>query len=156
MARPATPLGRLCPIGGMLTIGAFSAVLLGSAPRSVVAQMANGCDTPSDPSVAIEAHVGQPVTIALAANATTGYLWLLAQPPDPAVLQVQQAEYRAAAPAGSASGAPIVGRGGISCWTFLAVGPGETTAGFEYRRPFALDQPPGDSAGFDVVVDPSP
>ncbi len=137
-----------------LTAGVLCLALPGAtAQRTAMAQLSNDCESASDPTVPIEARVGQPVTIALAANVTTGYLWLLAQPPDPTVVQVQQAEYRAPSPTTSPSGAPIVGQGGLSCWTFLAVGQGETTAGFEYRRPFALDEPPANSASFDLVVD---
>jgi len=142
------------PIWRTLALAVTSVALLAAtAQRTAVAQMANACDSPSDPAVPIEVQIGQSLSIALAANATTGYLWLLSQPPDPAVVQVQQAEYHAAALASSAGGSPIVGQGGISCWTFLAMGPGETTAGFEYRRPFALDQPAAGSASFAIIVD---
>ncbi|HEY7294136.1 MAG TPA: protease inhibitor I42 family protein [Dehalococcoidia bacterium] len=138
-------LGRVC---AFTVVCVLLALVARPAPRLVVAQMANGCDSPTDPSVPIEVRAGQAVTIALAGNATTGYSWLLAQPPDPAVLQVWQAMYIA-----PSDNPTVLGQGGISCWMFWAAGSGETMAGFEYRRPFELDQAPANVASFYVIVD---
>jgi inhibitor of cysteine peptidase len=141
---------RFAAAGALAAISCLSA-LVAPAARMVVAQGVAGCDVASDPGAIIQAQPGQPVVVAVPANRTTGYSWYLAQPPDPAVLQVAEAVYLPPAPANP----PVAGQGGVSCWTFLAVGPGDTVAVFEYRRPFELSQPPANSLSFEVAVAPA-
>jgi inhibitor of cysteine peptidase len=135
----------------VLAAGAIALVcgMLGESSRAVAQSLCDGAI--SDPSQPIEVSVGQPVVIQLAANATTGYEWLLSLPPDPTVAQTVSAQYVAPQP----SNPPIAGQGGEQCWVFLAVGAGDTTIGFDYRRPFELFAPPAQSVSFSVTVDPA-
>lgn len=110
------------------------------------------CDgTLTDPTQTIEVTTGQPIVIQIAANATTGYEWLLSQPPDPGVAQTVSSQYIAPQP----TDPPTVGQGGEQCWVFLGVGAGDTSVSFDYRRPFELDAPPAQSVAFAIAVDPA-
>jgi predicted secreted protein len=134
----------------VLAIATVCALTAPTPLRSALAQPSGSCDTASDPSVALEVSVGRPVVIAMDANRTTGYSWYMSQPPDPSVVQLFDATYQTPPP----SSPP--GRGSLECWSFLAFGAGTTEVSFDYRRPFALDQPPANSLTYTIVVDPAP
>jgi|GEM_PF-6172056 len=141
-------VGLAAVVALLAVVGTFA--LAGARATNVaMAQSSTGCSGAVDISQPIETTVGRPITIALPANATTGYEWFLSQPPDPSVAQVVSAVYIAPTPANP----PVAGQGGVSCWTFVAVGPGQTEADFAYRRPFQLDETPPQTASVQIIVD---
>lgn len=142
--------GWLIAAGAALALAAAWTIVSGE-PLPAVAHA--GCDgaTITDPSQPIEATVGSLIALQQPANATTGYGWLMSGPPDPTIAQLASSTYLVPAQ----TNPPVVGRGGVQCWEFLAVGEGTTSATFDYRRPFALSDPNYQSVTFTLVVDPA-
>lgn len=77
---------------------------------------------------AVTVTAGKPFTLQLRANHTTPYRWALTAAPDPAVARLDGSAYRS-----DRAGRGVAGIGGVECWTFDAVAPGETLIGFENR-----------------------
>lgn len=105
-----------------------------------------GMLTVSDPDVVIQVDAPQQFVIVLESNPTTGYSWEMAEAPDADEVQFVGKEY-------VSGGAGRPGAGGVECWTFEAVGPGETAIGMIYHRPF--DPPetaPARTASFTIDV----
>ncbi|HZQ39058.1 MAG TPA: protease inhibitor I42 family protein [Dehalococcoidia bacterium] len=80
------------------------------------------------PAPTLTVVAGKPFTLQLRANHTTPYRWALTLPPDPAVVRFAGSEYRS-----DRAGKRLAGVGGVECWTFAAVAPGETLIGLENR-----------------------
>ena len=93
----------------------------------------------------LEIGKGEPLTITLDANPTTGFEWQLAAPLDAKVMKLIGHDFRP-------SDTSRVGSGGTDVWTFKAIGTGSTTITLEYRRPWEKDVPPAGRKTFPVVV----
>lgn len=100
----------------------------------------------SDPSQPIQVTTGQPFTIVLDSNRTTGYQWQLAKPLDASILQQVDNVYEAPQ-------TNLAGAGGKELWTFKAVGKGKTTIDFQYVRPWEKNTPGTTSTSFEIVVE---
>ncbi|MCL6649106.1 MAG: protease inhibitor I42 family protein [Chloroflexi bacterium] len=98
-----------------------------------------------DPAQPIAVQAGQQFTLALAANATTGYSWQLVSPPDPSVVVLVTSRYEPPA-------TPRPGAGGRQLLTFQAVGPGRVSLTLAYQRPWEQGVPPARTAQFQVTV----
>ena len=93
----------------------------------------------------VDVVIGDRFSIELPSNGTTGYAWEPTPMDGPVVRQV---DHRYRVPDTTA-----VGAGGYERFTYEALVSGDTTLGFEYRRPTDPDStPPADSARFDVQV----
>ena len=89
------------------------------------------------------------LTVALAANPSTGYTWEVSGAADPAVLeQVGEPVYEA-----SPTDTMVVGSGGTMTFEFRAVGAGTTTLELAYLRPWEEGVEPVDTVTIDVTVD---
>jgi inhibitor of cysteine peptidase len=77
----------------------------------------------------IDATVGQPFSVSLESNPTTGYRWELAQPLDESILQLVQNTYQRSGPA-------MPGAGGTEVWTFEPLCQGASMIALRYRRPW--------------------
>ena len=77
--------------------------------------------------------VGQPATIELGENPSTGYRWAI-DPQTSSNLSILRIEDRGFSP--SADGKPRVGAPGVHRWSVLATGPGRASVRFVYRRPW--------------------
>lgn len=95
----------------------------------------------------ITAKVGEPFSISLDSNATTGYQWRLSSPLDAAVIKLEGSVYQY-----PQSDHKIVGAGGKEIWTFTPVGKGETTIRMEYTRPWETGSAPARTHEVKVVV----
>jgi len=92
-----------------------------------------------------ETTVGKTFTVALDANATTGYNWSQTTKDTNVVAYVDNA-YAAAA-----SDPQVVGGGGTDTFTFKAVGKGTTTITLVYARPWE-SVPPAQTRTITVTV----
>lgn len=88
---------------------------------------------------------GQTLVVALEANPTTGYDWLLDSEPDAAVLSVVGQEFEA--PSGERVGAP-----GVTIWRFRAVSAGETSFQLGYARAWEKGVEPLETFSLRVIV----
>ena len=87
---------------------------------------------------------GCELTVNLAGNPTTGYLWEIAAI-DPGVLrQVGETEFRPER--------TLIGSGGTVAFRFTGIEAGSTSLKFVYRRPFEKDTPPLRTRELQVVV----
>ena len=77
----------------------------------------------------IRARVGEPFTISLPSNPTTGYAWTMDY--DNVLLSVEEAEFQP-----SASNSIRLGAGGTSVFVFTPLHMGKTTIRFVYKRPW--------------------
>ena len=100
---------------------------------------------PPAPTPAIEAVAGQPFSITLDSNPTTGYSWALALPLDTNVVELLQHTYQRA-------GAGRMGAGGTEIWTFEPHCVGFTTIVLKYRRPWEPDDPNDRQVAYDVYI----
>lgn len=141
----------------LLPAALLALALLGASPAGAQAQadaggapLPTGCGAPvpdtTPPGVEeVEATVGQPFTISLDSNPTTGYRWGLAQPLDETVLHLVHSAYQRG-PSG------LMGAGGVETWTFLPVCAGVTVLDFAYWRPWEQPTPGDRQARYLVVV----
>jgi len=93
----------------------------------------------------IETRVRQDISIALEANATTGYQWELARPLDEKTLQLVKSEYLP-------EKTGLVGSGGKQMWVLKALKQGKTIVSFKYSRPWEKNNPPARKESFSIVV----
>ena len=93
----------------------------------------------------IAVTVGQEFKITLQYNASTGYQWQFAKPPDEKFLKLLGTEYKK-------SNSNLVGAGGDEVWTFKAVAEGRTAIALGYVRPWQKGQTPAQSTNFAIVV----
>lgn len=82
-----------------------------------------------------DVETGQHFDFTLEANATTGYTWQTATPPDDKIVRVLSSDY--IAPQGDLVGAP-----GEEVWHFWAVGAGSATMVLEYSQAWDKETPP--------------
>lgn len=95
----------------------------------------------------ITAKIGEPFSISLDSNATTGYQWKLSSPLDATVIKLESSVYQ-----DPQSDRKIVGAGGKELWTFIPVGQGETLIRMEYIRPWETGSTPARAHEVKVVV----
>jgi inhibitor of cysteine peptidase len=93
----------------------------------------------------LDVGVNEEFHITLASNATTGYHWELAEPPNNAVVRLVTSEYRPPK-------TNLVGAGGHEIWTFRAVSPGQTVIRLKYVRPWEKDVPPVKTVSYIISV----
>jgi inhibitor of cysteine peptidase len=87
---------------------------------------------------------GCELTVNLAGNPTTGYIWEIVAI-DPGVLrQVGEAEFR--------SEQTLIGSGGTMIFRFTGIEAGSTSLKFVYHRPFEKNMPPIRTRELQVVV----
>lgn len=92
----------------------------------------------SDPALPIVAVRGQTFAIEVESNASTGYVWTITAPPDPAVAEVLTPEGNTQAPS-SGSG---VGSPGSTIFEFKGAGSGLTAVTLTAARPGAPEDNP--------------
>jgi inhibitor of cysteine peptidase len=93
----------------------------------------------------ITATTGETFEVVLDSNPSTGFVWTVAQAPDPAVVTLEDQAYEK--PDSSAMGAP-----GTERFTFKAVGSGTTTMALKYARPSDPDSPDNSTVTYTVTV----
>jgi len=93
----------------------------------------------------IAVTVGQEFKITLQYNASTGYQWEFAKPPDEKFLKLVGTEYKR-------PDSKFVGAGGDEVWTFKAVAEGKTALELGYVRPWDKGSKPAQSTNFVVIV----
>ena len=93
---------------------------------------------------------GTAIVIALDANPTTGYSWIVTSVPDPASVALDSPPEGAyvATPVGSA----VVGSGGVQTWDLRATGAGTTSIQLDYARPWESGTPPVETFAVTFVV----
>lgn len=101
---------------------------------------------PTGPSETIEVTVGEEFLISLDSNPSTGYSWEVTSPL-PAWLELIGSEYIHAH-----TDPPVIGGSGTEEWTFRANDAGTATVTFEYRQPWATDEPPAQRETFVIVA----
>jgi predicted secreted protein len=121
-------------------------VILGVAMAALLAACKDGRETFTDPSMPIEMRRGAEFDIALKANHSTGFEWVLADSAGLAPLRHVGREYGVPRRLRDRNGA-----GGTETWTFAAPEPGQAVIHLVYRRPWET-APPADSARFRVRV----
>jgi inhibitor of cysteine peptidase len=89
--------------------------------------------------------VGQEFKITLPANATTGYQWVLAQPPDENLVRVLKSDYKR-------SNSKLMGASGNITWTFKALAAGQTEMKLKYARPWEKTEPPAQTTNYVIVI----
>lgn len=101
----------------------------------------------SDPALPIAVVRGQEFAIELESNASTGYVWTISSPPDPALVEVLTPEGNTQAPStGGGVGAP-----GSTIFEFKGRASGSTPVTFTYARPSAPEENPS-STTFTINV----
>jgi len=93
----------------------------------------------------IAATVGKEFKITLRYNATTGYQWVLAKPPDAKLVKVLGTEYKRLDP-------KLMGSGGDMVLTFQALAEGKTKIALNYVRPWEAGQKAAETTNFVVVI----
>ena len=93
----------------------------------------------------IAATAGKEFKITLQYNASTGYQWVLAKPPDEKLVKLQGTEYKRL-------DTNRVGAGGDMVWTFRALAPGKTQIGLDYVRPWERGRKPAQTTNYVVVI----
>ena len=99
-----------------------------------------------DPARPITVHPGTEFGLALKANHSTGYEWVLVDSAGLGPLRLVGREYSIPWAARGRNGA-----GGSERWVFRAVSAGDGVVALVYRRPWET-RPPADSARFRVTV----
>jgi predicted secreted protein len=126
----------------------FALALL-CVPFTIGLHACDGTTSPdefSDSTVPIRVHAGETFALRLESNASTGYSWRLARPPDSAIVQPAGSRYLAP-DAGQPPGTP-----GSEVWTFRAAGTGHATIELEYVRPWETPAQAASVATFEVIV----
>jgi len=124
-------------------IAALSAlVLLGLLVSCVTREVKVGA---ADNGSEVTLKSGQTLVVALEANPTTGYDWLLEIEPDEDVLSVVGKEFEG-------PGGERVGAGGVTIWRFRAVAAGETSFQLGYARAWEKGVEPLETFSLRVVV----
>jgi predicted secreted protein len=100
----------------------------------------------SDPGETINVKPGQCFTIVLQSNATTGYGWQLAKPPDEKIISNAGKVYLPPAN-------PMPGAGGEELWSFIADNTGSTEVYFKYIRPWEKNVKPARESVFRIIVE---
>ncbi len=103
-------------------------------------------DAESGRSVSVP--VGETVTVTLAGNPTTGYLWELTG--------IERTVLTPDAEPGFSADSPLAGSGGRFTFRFAAAAAGTSPVRLVYRRPWEKDVPPLRSFDLTVTVLPAP
>jgi inhibitor of cysteine peptidase len=93
----------------------------------------------------IAVKVGQEFKIALKANATTGYQWVIAKGPDTNLVKLAHCIYKRPE-------SRLIGAGGEMVWTFQALAKGKTEIGLIYARSWEKNVKPAQTTNFIVVI----
>ncbi len=96
---------------------------------------------------AMEGTENRTVTVSLAENPTTGFLWSYAFSKDGVLREVKN-EYKADERAGNLEGA-----GGTHVWTFEGVAEGDVTLSFVYAQPWDTETAPAQVVSYTYRVD---
>ena len=99
--------------------------------------------TEKDNGTQVHIAVGEQFSVVLESNPTTGYQWEVGEI-DRMVLKQLSAEYDADTP-------QLAGSGGAEIFTFEAIGTGETSLTFIYRRSWE-DAAPAETFSVQIVV----
>lgn len=138
-ARAGRALGRI-----LLTVAAAMAGFACASPgggREVSHEIAVGEEAAGS---TISLRPGQRLTVSLAGNPTTGFIWELL-PGYEAVLEQQgKADF--------VRGGSAFGAGGVYRFAFKAISPGRGELKFVYRRPFEAQVAPASAFRLTVVV----
>jgi inhibitor of cysteine peptidase len=118
-------VGRRRRLGSIAAVLALAVALVGCGGSGGTAISL----TAADAGTTVQAKVGDPITITLEANPTTGYDWHLQPGLDEAVVSYVQQTYEQGA---AASG--LVGAGGVDVIEFKAAGAGTTTISLAYTQ----------------------
>ncbi len=132
----------------MRKILAISLVLV----LSIAAALASaGCDfktakyTEANAGKTLEVSVGRQFTITLRGNATTGYVWQMAEGTNGKIVKKISDKY-------TADNTGRVGSGGDHVWTYKAVAAGETTITLNYLRPWEKPVVPANTLVYKIKV----
>ena len=93
----------------------------------------------------ITVTAGKEFKITLQYNASTGYQWVLATPPDEKFVKLLGTDYKRL-------DTKLVGAGGDMVWTFQALAEGKTKLNLKYVRPWEAGQKPAQTTNFVVVI----
>jgi predicted secreted protein len=93
----------------------------------------------------ITVTVGRPFKITLQYNASTGYQWQFAKPPDPNLLKLLDTEYKR-------PDSKRIGSGGDQIWTFETLAAGKTSLELNYVRPWESGAKPAQITNFVVLI----
>ncbi len=91
--------------------------------------------------------IGEEFTIVVESTPSTGYLWRLAEQPDPNVVKSLGMKFEPPPRTG------LVGAPGKEVWTFRAEGAGQTVIRLEYVRPWEKGKPPARTETQQVIVE---
>ena len=106
-----------------------------------------GAGATIESNATVHLSVGDTMTVRLAGNPTTGYLW---SPDFAATNMLRQVGSAAFEPDAAAKG--LVGAGGVFALTFKAVAPGTVAAHIIYHRPFERDVAPVKTFTFTAAI----
>ncbi|OPZ61753.1 MAG: Chagasin family peptidase inhibitor I42 [Synergistetes bacterium ADurb.Bin520] len=95
------------------------------------------------------ARAGEPLSLDLPSNPSTGYGWSLEESGE-----VPFTAESAFIPPPSSGPRPMVGRGGTERWTFVFPSPGFYSLRLVYARPWEQGKPPARTQGLAVTVAP--
>ena len=82
----------------------------------------------------VEVAVGDPLTVTLESNWTTGFKWELTELTDQTVLELVESKYELSKEA--RQDPPVPGAGGKEIWEFKALKEGKSTISMEYSQPW--------------------
>jgi len=94
----------------------------------------------------ITVTVGHEFKLTLQYNASTGYQWVLAKPPEEKLVKLLGTEYQRLDP-------KRVGAGGDMVLTFQALAEGRTEMGLNYVRPWEKGDKPAQTTNFVIVIE---
>ena len=121
-------------------------VIVVAALAFSLAACTRGAQTPSDPQVLIEKHVGDEFKLVFEANASTGYHWEVMDGLDTKIVELVNKYYQ------SSSEVTLAGGPGVEIWVFRATGVGETTITLGYYPPGNAGTGPEQTETFTVKV----
>ncbi len=153
--------GKLCPMARTDDRGSFSLpspsrdpVTLLLSPDTLPAVRIAGIGGGPGDNVRVDlgylfARAGEPLSLDLPSNPSTGYSWSLEESGE-----VPFTAESAFIPPPSSGPHPVVGRGGTERWTFVFPSPGFYSLRLVYARPWEQGKPPARIQGVAVTVAP--
>ena len=127
------------------TIGFLTAFLVLIVSVSACSSGANGRSlTAENAGQTFEMNVGEPFSVELEGNPSTGYTWEVADMDTAVLKQVGETEFE--------TESDLVGASGVLILRFEAIGSGETELNLVYHRPWEEDVPPEETFEVSVVV----
>lgn len=130
-----------------LSIAIFSFILLSLMVFMLISCGDSGVYTLDDNGKTVTLQQGDPITLKLESNPTTGYGWSLTDEMDDAVVSLTSTEYKQAKTDGN-----MVGSGGYEYFYFRSAAPGSTEIVLNYARPWEEGVEPVDVFRLTVVV----